>query len=47
MKDQKVEYLVNEKLEFFLQPQFEPHLEIDEKDHFYVFEYPAFLLVYL
>ena len=46
MMDQKVKYLVNEKLEFVRRPQFESHLGIDEMDRFFEFEHPAFWLVY-
>ena len=42
MMDQKVKYLVNEKLEFVRRLQFESHLDIDEMDHFFEFEHRAF-----
>ena len=47
MKDQKVKYLMNGKLEFVQRLRFESHLDIDERDHFFVFEHRAFVLVYL
>ena len=45
MKDQKVRYLANEKLEFVRRLRFESHLDIDEMDHFFEFELQAFWLV--